>query len=184
LDVAECFVNLSDAYAKQNLWPEALDMLEDALAIQQDKLAPSDRRIGETLGKMGSVAAHIAGRLDDAINYHDGSINAVLETHGADDSSLIPSYFSMGKIHRELGDNTNAMISFERALACIVKIGHPGEKDVLMLMAQTAAASGQQRQAVVYLKRCHAFLCKTMGRDAPETLQILATVSSIEGSLA
>jgi len=184
LDVAECYVHLSDVYAKQDLWPEALELLEDALAIQQDKLRPSDRVTGETLGKMGSASAHIAGRLDEAIDYHDRSISAVLETHGVDDSSLIPSYFSMGKIHRERGDHTNAMISLKRALTCIVKIGHPGERDVLVLMAQTAAASGQQDQALVYLKKCHAFLCKTAGKDAQDTLDMLATVSSIERSLA
>ncbi len=136
--------SLGFVYRQQGRYTEALALYDEALIANQNSDKPErecDRDGAMILNNIGNIY-RLQGRVDEAHRYSLRSL--ALRQLWGDPLDLANSYYVLGLILREFGDNTGALRYFDNAEALFSQpsLGNSGRKGVANVIRQRAYIYG------------------------------------------
>ncbi len=113
IEVADTFFSLGVLHTEQKQFSLALDSYLASLQIQKAK--GSKTALAEILNNIG-IAYFAMKELDKALIYHEEAFETLRQELGDNHPDVAFCLFSLGTIHREKGDQEDALVCFQQAV--------------------------------------------------------------------
>ncbi len=169
IERAAALNTLGSVLKAEGRYQEALDKLERALALWQEKLGPEDPRVADALGTLGNILKALE-RTEEAREKHERALAVYEKVLGPEHPRTGICLFDLGIALQQLHRNDEALARHERALAILEKaLGpeHPTAVAALENLANTLIALGRHEEAREKLERVLTARQKALGPEHP-----------------
>lgn len=113
VEVADIMFSLGALYTEQKQFSKALDSYLAALRVQ--KIKGSKSALAEILNNIGITYFEMK-ELDKALIYHEEALVTLRQELGDDHGDVAFCWYSLGAVHQENGDRTDALACFQHAV--------------------------------------------------------------------
>jgi CHAT domain-containing protein/tetratricopeptide (TPR) repeat protein len=193
LDLSRALSGLAVTRVSLSQAPDALPLLQEALAIQIAALGKDDAEVGTTLLKLGSAQRH-AGEYLPAKATYEKALALLTRLEGSDSPVVARCLVNLANVLRETGELDLAMAHYRRALGIFESTyssEHPLVSATLLSLAIVLVDIGDVAGARPLEERALEIDRKTKGPNHPDVTddmtglsEILFQEGDLEGALA
>ncbi len=169
LYLARTLSYLGQAYSSTGKYAQAVEQLQMALTIRQDKLSETHELIAASYNDLGMVYGQTD--VDKALDYFDKAVELYTKLHGGNHPKIAIANTNMGLAYRSMKLYGDAITNFEDALKIWQSIypnPNPAQAFVLLNLGQTYAIMGELNTALSYYEKALSIYESTHGRKHPD----------------